>query len=174
MHDPVVIERELGLRSGECFLDLGCGAGDYALRAAELVGQSGTVLALDRDERGIDRLALEAAERDLNNVRTLVADFTGALPIEDGCVDVCLIATALHMVPLEGIGHSLFAETRRVLRTGGRLVVIECKKEDAPCGPPLWLRNAPAEIETLVLPCGFAKVAEVDLGYNYLLRFVAL
>lgn len=174
MHDPEVIDAQLGLSAGARFLDLGCGIGDYALRAAELVGESGSVVALDRDERAIECLAAEAGRRGLDNLRTVVADFTRPLPLADGCVDVCLIATALHMLARDKVGRDLFDEVRRVLRPGGRLLVIECRKEETSCGPPLWMRTAPDELEAVVAPSGFDRATEVDLGSTYLLGFVAV
>jgi len=174
MHDPGVIDDQLGLRAGDAFLDLGCGIGDYALRAAELVGERGSVVGVDRDAEAIERLEAEAEERGLANLRTLVADFTRPLPLPADSIDVCLIATALHMVAPREVGRAVFGEVRRLLRSDGRLVVIECKKEEASCGPPLELRTGPAELEAIVAPCGFTRSTEVDLGYTYLLRFDAV
>jgi ubiquinone/menaquinone biosynthesis C-methylase UbiE len=174
MHDPRVVERELKLRSGQCLLDLGCGAGDYALRAAEWVGHEGSVVALDRSRQAIKDLAREASRRGAGRLRAMVADFALPLPIDDCCVDVCLIATALHMTELDRIAGALFREVRRVLKPGSRLVIIECKKEETPSGPPLCMRHSPSEVEALVQPCGFEKTALTDLGSTYLLRFDAV
>jgi ubiquinone/menaquinone biosynthesis C-methylase UbiE len=42
-------------------LDVGCGAGDVALLAAELVGESGTVVGIDRSEAAIIAARARAA-----------------------------------------------------------------------------------------------------------------
>jgi SAM-dependent methyltransferase len=48
---PITIRllREAGLSAGMRVLDLGCGTGDVAMLAADLVGRSGSVVGLDRD-----------------------------------------------------------------------------------------------------------------------------
>ena len=46
--------KEAGMRPGMKVLDVGCGAGDVTMLAAELVGESGTVLGIDRSEAAID------------------------------------------------------------------------------------------------------------------------
>jgi 2-polyprenyl-3-methyl-5-hydroxy-6-metoxy-1,4-benzoquinol methylase len=46
--------REAGLRQGMRVLDLGCGAGDVAMLAADLVGPSGHVVGIDRSAEALD------------------------------------------------------------------------------------------------------------------------
>ena len=43
------------------FLDLGCGAGNYTLAVAEVIGKHGVVVALDLWEQGIETLQERAA-----------------------------------------------------------------------------------------------------------------
>ncbi|MGY3578900.1 class I SAM-dependent methyltransferase [Bradyrhizobium sp. USDA 4504] len=45
--------REIGLAPGMRVVDLGCGAGDVAMLAAEIVGASGAVVAIDRNAAAI-------------------------------------------------------------------------------------------------------------------------
>ena len=45
--------REIGLAGGMRVVDLGCGAGDLAMLAAEIVGPTGAVLAIDRNAAAI-------------------------------------------------------------------------------------------------------------------------
>lgn len=55
--------RDAGIAAGMRVLDVGCGRGDLTFMAARLVGESGRVLGIDRDERALD--AARARKRDL-------------------------------------------------------------------------------------------------------------
>ena len=171
MHDAEQVFQAIQLQAGDCFLDLGCGPGDYALHAARLVGAGGLVYALDRREENIQRLTQDAESQGVANIKAIAADMTATLPFADYEIDVCFIATALHTLDLTNDGPALFHEIARVLKPGGRVVVIECKKEPQTFGPPINMRISPEELTTAIAPHGFAMQAFIDLGNNYLLRF---
>ena len=173
MHDAGLVFEFLGLQPGHVFLDAGCGPGDYAFRAAQIVGPKGKVFALDVWQRMIDAVREEAAHRGLDHLETKKTDITRALPLDDKCVDVCLVATVLHILDPESQGAPLFRELHRVLRSTGRLAVINCKKEDQPFGPPLIKRWSPEQTAAIALPAGFTRSGYLDLGYNYLVLFSA-
>jgi ubiquinone/menaquinone biosynthesis C-methylase UbiE len=170
MHDPELVFSELKLKEGDFFLDAGCGAGDYAIQASTIVGESGVVYALDIWEGVIDSLVEKAASQGIRNIRAMVSDITCQLPIKDNCIDICLIATVLHAIKTDQ-NWDLFKEIRRILKPGGRVAIIECKKEDLPVGPPMSMRLSPEEIENSIIQFGFVKTNLVDLGYNYLIQF---
>jgi SAM-dependent methyltransferase len=62
-------------------LDLGTGAGDVALLARELVGESGRVLGLDKDPISIHRAQERAEHGGYDNVSFVEADLTGNLEL---------------------------------------------------------------------------------------------
>ncbi len=173
MHDADLVFAELDLAQGDSFLDLGCGPGDYALRASDLVGEGGAVYALDSWPEMIEELKQRATERGLRNVSAMLADITLPLPLADDSIDTCFAATVLHALDLAQAGPGLFGEVHRVLKPGGQLAVIECKKEEMPFGPPLHMRLSPEDVERLAARCGFEKAGLTDLGYNYMIRFIA-
>jgi ubiquinone/menaquinone biosynthesis C-methylase UbiE len=171
MHDPATMMRELDIRPGDVFLDLGCGAGDYSLRAADATGKNGFIYALDKSRDSIDALRERAAEDGYTNITGIVCDITRPLPIEVGCVDISLIATVLHAIDFPRSGAGLFTEIHRVLKPAGRFITIDCKKEEMPFGPPLHMRISSEEIVETAKQCGFRMKNCLDLGYNYMLSF---
>ncbi|MDY6918519.1 MAG: methyltransferase domain-containing protein [Chloroflexota bacterium] len=171
MHDPERVFAALGLRQGDAFPDLGCGPGDYAIEASRIVGDSGAVYALDRSEEAIERLTEEAGSQGVGNIKPVVSDITRPLPIDDACIDVCLMATVLHVPDVVRSEDGVLEEIRRVLKPCGRVAIIECKKKDMPIGPPLSMRLSPQEVEALMTPHGLERTGAVDLGYNYMVQF---
>ena len=172
MHDPAVVFRMLDLKKGDVFLDLGCGAGDYSLRAAEIVGESGSIYALDLWPDMLDKICEEGAVRGLKNIHPVVSDIRREIDIPDSCIDVCLVATVLHTLNDAPEKTKLYAEIKRVLKPGGKLAIIECKKDDSPFGPPIHMRISPKELEKELEVPGFLKTHHVDLGTNYMALFV--
>lgn len=171
MQDPELIFNELKLQEGDYFLDIGCGTGDYSLHAAKIIGNSGQVYALDVQDELITNLKEKTSREGLKNIRALISDIAHPLPVEDKSVDICFISTVLHSVDLSRHGEQLFNEIRRVLKPDGRLVIIECKKEDLSRGPPLEMRISSDELENIVERYGFLKINLFDLGFNYLILF---
>ncbi|AFM23812.1 methyltransferase domain-containing protein [Desulfomonile tiedjei] len=171
-HDPDRVFRELALKEGDWFLDVGCGTGEYSVHASKIVGESGTVYALDKDADLIVDLSKEANAQGLRNIKAIATDITAPLPIQDDCIDVCLIATVLHIPNVARSKNMLFSEVRRVLRPHGRVAIVECKKEHWYWGPPEHIRLASEDIDISIAPFGYEKIGLTDLGLNYMIKFV--
>lgn len=174
MQDPASVFGELNLKAGDLFLDLGCGLGKYTLFASGIVEREGRVYALDKSESLIANLKQIAATEGMANITATVADAIKPLPIRENCIDVCLVATVLHIPDIARNVKSLCAEIRRVLKPDGRLAIIECHKEDLTFGPPEYMRLSPEEVKDLMAQYDFKLLTKVDLGYNYLIQFVPI
>jgi arsenite methyltransferase len=101
------------VRPGDRVLDACCGTGDLALAAQEA---GGTVTGLDFSER-----MLERARHKSSTVEWVRGDAM-ALPFEDGSFDAAVSTQVLEYV--DDVPRAL-AEARRVLRPGGRLLVLD-------------------------------------------------
>ncbi len=171
LHDPILIFNKLALQKGNHFLDIGCGAGDYSIQAAKEVGNQGIVYALDRWNEVIENLKIKANSQGLTNIKAIISDIIQPLPIEDSIIDVCLLATVLHIPDVVKSEKALFTEIKRVLKPDGHMAIVEIKREDMPFGPPVHMRLSSEDVEALVMKYGFLKISYVDLGYSYMTQF---
>lgn len=163
----------LALPADAVLLDAACGVGFYSLAAAERLGSSGRLIAVDLWPEGIASLRSEAKERGLENLRAEVADLQ-ELPVKDAEIDICLLATVLHDLVVEGTAAGALRELARVIKPGGRLEIIEFEKIEGPPGPPMAIRLDASAVEKLVTPYGFRLERQaVPIGpCNYLVGFV--
>jgi ubiquinone/menaquinone biosynthesis C-methylase UbiE len=106
--------------AGEVVLDLGCGTGLAALAAAP---HCATVHALDASGDMLRRLAERAGAAGFENVELILGDMR-RIPLPDRSVDLVMSNYALHHLGDDGKELAI-AEALRVLRPGGRLVVVD-------------------------------------------------
>lgn len=118
---PSDVLRALDLRPGNTVVDLGSGAGYFALKLSPAVGERGQVLAVDLRRLSLFFLWTRAILRGQHNVQVIVGEENNPrLPADT--VDAVLICNTYHEFSNpELILNSVF----RSLRPGGRLVVVD-------------------------------------------------
>jgi len=164
--------REIGLSEGQVVLDAGSGSGHFSKAASNLVGPGGTVWALDADQPSLDRLIRDIFTSGLRNIRPLLSDLTETLPVKAGSVDLCLLVNVLHGLAWDKTAPQALNEIARVLKPGGRLAVVEFKKQEMEFGPPLEVRLEPEDVERLAAPAGLRKERSFEAGtYSYAVVF---
>jgi ubiquinone/menaquinone biosynthesis C-methylase UbiE len=160
----------LNIRRSMVLLDLGAGNGDYTLSLARIAGPGGHVYAVDAWPEALVMIRERALKEGLNNISTLLADANKGIPLDDGTIDVCLMACVFHDLLREGSGETVLREISRILKPGGRVAVLEFKKiEDGP-GPPLHIRLSGDDVKKRLVPFHFRIESVAEAGkYHYLL-----
>ena len=119
------------LKAGERVLDIAGGTGDLSRAFARKVGETGMVVHTDINEamlrQGRDRLLDEGLV-----LPTGLCD-AEKLPFKDGSFDLVSVAFGLRNMTHKDLA---LAEMCRVLRPGGRLLVLEFSKVAAPLQKP--------------------------------------
>lgn len=113
------------LADGQTVLDIGCGTGTSALRAVELVGPSGHVVAADISEPMLAYARTRVA--DTGNLRFLTADVAD-YGFDDACFDRVISRFGV-MFFAEPV--AAFANIRRAMKPGGRIVMACWGRLDA-------------------------------------------
>lgn len=107
-----------GLAAGMRMLDVAVGTGLVAREAARMVGDRGSVIGVDPS---LGMMSAAAA------ALTLVRGRAEALPFATGAFDFLTLGFALrHLSDLDRV----FGEFRRVLKPGGRLLVLEITRPE--------------------------------------------
>ncbi len=118
------------LRPGDSALDVCCGTGDLALELATRVSPGGHVVGSDFSEPMLDLAREKASRQSAPGVRFEWADALH-LPYDDGRFDAVTVGFGVRNLSDLDAG---LGEMRRVLRPGGRLVILEITQ---PTRPPL-------------------------------------
>jgi demethylmenaquinone methyltransferase / 2-methoxy-6-polyprenyl-1,4-benzoquinol methylase len=116
------------LRPGDSALDICCGTGDLSLELAERVSPGGNVVGCDFSEPMLDLAREKAADRGVDSVRFEWADAL-QLPYDDDRFDAATVGFAVRNFADYDQG---LREMSRVLKPGGRLVVLEFTKPRRP------------------------------------------
>lgn len=116
----------LGLEQGDVVADVGAGSGYYSVRLARAVGTTGKVYATDIQPQMLDLLRRKLRRERLANVEPVLATETDPR-LPPASLDLALMVDVYHELsyPQETV-----RALARALKPGGRLVLIEFRKED--------------------------------------------
>ncbi len=124
-----------GVRAGERVLDLAGGTGDLAAKLADRVGMKGQVVLADINAAMLREGRERLVDRGLvTNVEYLQAD-AERLPFPDDYFDCVTMAFGLRNVTYK---ERALAAIYRVLKPGGRALILEFSKPSVPGLQPLY------------------------------------
>ena len=170
--DTAKFFQELDLKQGTTFLDVASGWGAYSLAAADIIGKDGQIYAVDLWEEGISSLKKEADAKGIQNLEAFVSDAAQSIPVENECVDVCLMATVLHDFVGDKVERQVMKEILRVMKSEATLAIVEFYKKEGPPGPPKRVRLSPEDVDQMLSAYGFNQKRFSEIGPdNYLQIF---
>jgi len=158
--DPFRIVSRLALKSGDRVADIGAGSGRFARPLALAVGRDGVVYAVDNDPATVQALDQMARERELGNIRAVLAtDDDPKLPEP---VSLVLIINTLHHIADK---PAYLKKLHASLAPGGRVAVIDFRK-DWPAGHEQD-RFSLADLDGWMGAAGFRAIEHFDFMPNH-------
>lgn len=161
--DPERVVGEFGLAPGMTVADLGAGSGAYALAMARRPGVK--VIAVEVQKDLVERLASEARTRHLD-LEVVWGDIEklGGTKLRDGSVDLALLANVLFQTSGK---YTAALEVKRLLRSGGRAVIIDWSDSFGGLGPKQSEVIKPETTTEIFAQAGFRKERDFVAGDHH-------
>ena len=117
--NPYKLLNAAGLKPGQRVLEVGCGPGFFTIPAAKIVGEKGSVYALDINPVAVETVRRKIEKKSLKNVHVLLAD-ASETGLPDESVDVAFLFGVIHALDDVDV---VMREIHRVLKVKGILSV---------------------------------------------------
>jgi len=160
---PQIVDQRRRLRAavaacpGEIGLDVGCGAGHLACELAGEVAPGGRIVAIDKSPQSVGASEARAANEKLADVIDVRIGDATTLDFPDDTFDFVVAVQVYCFVP--NVARAI-EEAARVLRKGGRLLVLESDWDMC-----LWKSKDPAFTRRMI-----SARAEAQFAHAYLPR----
>ena len=143
--EPETALNAIGIAPGSTVADVGAGSGYFAVRMARRVGAQGRVYANDLQPEMLAMLASRLQKEGVRNV-TLVQGTVDDPKLPAASIDLILLVDVYHEFSQPQI---MLRRMREALKPGGRLVLLEYRKEDpsVPIRPEHKMSVAEAKLE---------------------------
>jgi len=170
--NPEQLLIKFGLKENMHVADFGIGSGYFVIIMAKIVGENGSVAALDILEAPLEVVKDKAELEGLENIKFIRGDLEAerGSTLDDSSLDFVLLANTLYQSEQK---DKMIKEAARVLKVGSRLVVIDWKKDsDALGGPPEEFRASVEDVKAMVQAVGLNLIDEFEAGqYHYGITF---
>ena len=162
---------QLGLSENEIVADFGAGSGAYTLAAARALHGTGRVYAIEVQKGLLLRIENAAKEAGLSNVAVIWGDLEhiGGTKLRDSSVGCVIISNVLFQADEKEV---IIRESQRILRTGGRLLVIDWTGSFGSLGPQATQVFSEHLARELIEGVGYTFDRPISAGsYHYGLVF---
>ena len=153
---PDALVAELGLRPGMVVADVGAGTGYMTFRMARKIAPNGKAYAEDLQPEMLQKLRTRAQRDKISNVETVLGAVNDP-KLPAGQIDLVLLVDVYHEFSEP---QAMLDRIRESLKPGGRLVLLEYRKEDPKVPIRLEHKMSVAEAKTEVEAEGY-KLDEV-------------
>lgn len=156
--NPAQILAACNLQVTDAVADFGAGSGFLSKAAAALVPK-GSVFSIEIHREIVNRLARDAKEEHLDNMHPLWGDIElpGGTRLDDDSVNFVVVSNVLFHLDDK---IACINEARRILKPGGRLLVVDWSESFGGIGPAPRSVVSKQMVEELCTHAGFTKVSD--------------
>lgn len=170
--DPLSIIKQLDIALGSAIADFGCGAGFFSIPLAQQVGKEGRVYSFDILPQALESVESKAKLLGISNIRVkrvnLENEKSSGLKNEEA--DWVVLKDVLFQNKKK---VNILEEAHRILKPGGKILVLEWNDENFSVGPNKKLRISSDKMLELVKKCKF-KIEKNIIAGNFHYSFVAV
>jgi ubiquinone/menaquinone biosynthesis C-methylase UbiE len=157
LHNP---EKMLGtyVEQGQTVMDIGCGPGMFSIAMAKLVGDNGKVIAIDIQDKMLERLKQKIAHQGVTNIQIHKAE-----PDKLDIAEKVDFALAFYMVHEVRNKSNFFSEVASIMKPQSEFLVVE---------PKLHV-SASSFHNTIAIArsCGLTPVSEPNIRFSRAVLF---
>jgi|GEM_PF-280493 SAM-dependent methyltransferase len=167
-----ILQEVLGIQQGQIVADLGAGGGMFTINAARLVGDRGQVYAVDIMKSSLSDIESKARMTGFNNVKSVWSnlEIVGAAKINEASLDHAMLVNVLFQSKKH---FEMMAEATRLLKPGGKLLIVDWSSTAPGFAPPKEMKVDPAELNNHAVKLNLALEQEFKAGnYHFGLIFI--
>jgi ubiquinone/menaquinone biosynthesis C-methylase UbiE len=143
--------------------DFGCGPGYFSLPFAKAIGEDGKLYALDVLPQSLETVAGKAKNAGIRNIITnrVNLEKENGSKIENESLDWIILKDVLFQNQKKDI---MIAEVYRVLKLGGKALVVEWNEKKSMIGPQAELRIASNVLKKNFIDQKFSLEKDIEAG----------
>jgi ubiquinone/menaquinone biosynthesis C-methylase UbiE len=155
-----------GIREGDTVIDVGTGAGHALVLLSRIVGESGKVYAFDVQKNLLLSAKAIIDKEHLENIETLWGDVerVGGIKLPDRSLNYAVIVNTFFQFEDKA---AALKEIRRVLKSGGRILLVDWADSYGNIGPGKEHVVNEHEAEQLLMAAGFTKEKMFQAGPHH-------
>lgn len=161
--NPDLIWKTLNLSEPEILVDIGAGTGFFALLFSKKMSR-GKIYACDTSDVMINWMK-ENISNDGNCIIISTKCEESSVPLPDNTADLVYLINLYHETEEH---EKILSESYRLLKTGGKVAVIDWKVEETPEGPPVNIRIPEDTVSNNLKKVCFSNITNHNiLPYHY-------
>jgi len=168
--NPKEVINQLNVAEGSVIADFGCGMGHFSLEMSKVAGANGVVYAFDILPEKLESVISGAKGIGMTNIvakRANLEKIKGS-GLNDNSVDWIVLKDMLFQNKDK---KAILTEAFRILKSGGKALIVEWDMKETSIGPAKELRISEEALKIVAQKVGFVPIEKIAAG-NFHFAFV--